>query len=284
MPRSKPVHVRRREAARRAERALGVVETFEGIEEGTAGARERTRRRARSGAPDLNKNQEMSQKRRDATQYRACRALMWDRERTLLETGWSLQWLFSVEKFVADEDRSVWSETDARVLFAAYRDQQLQIVRELEDVTQIFRNSKQYNAVVSSLRTRAEVLERIMKMGQELGVVHKTARQVEVSGAVDITQLTVVELRARVKAQVAEVRELIAPAEQPDGTAGVVLRRLTGGKFGAAVEAAEPPPAKPAPSGKRARRKPRVKRPATSASAGTPRAATGEAGASDPAA
>lgn len=228
------------------------------IEQVSAGARARTKRVARTGIGRRKRNQEFSQKRKDAVQYRACRALLWERDRILLETGWSLQWFTSIEKHVDDEDRWLWSDTDARNLFATYREQQLQIAQELEDLAEVFRTSKQFNALVSSLRTRADILDRIVRTGQELGVIHKSARQVEISGKVDVTQLTVVELRAHVQAQVAEVHELLVPIDSPEGTAGVVLQRLKG-KF--APKSAETPTPQPILSSEQqTRRKPRVKK------------------------
>lgn len=201
--------------------------SLESIETAKAGARARAKRIARIGVRGLRKNQELNQKKKDAIQYRACRALLWERERILLETGWSLQWFMSIEKYVGDEDRRLWSETDSRSIFASYREQQLQIAGELEDLSEIFRGSKQFSALVSALRTRADVLDRIVKIGQELGVIHKTAKQLEVSGTVDVTQLNVTELRVHITKQVEEINRLLVPVD--GGTAhpaNAVMRRL----------------------------------------------------------
>ncbi len=169
----------------------------------------------------------MNQKRKDAIQYRACRALLWERERILLETGWTLQWFMSIEKYVQDEDRRLWSETDSRSVFAAYREQQIQVASELEDLSEIFRGSKQFSALVSALRTRADVLDRILRAGQELGVIHKTPKQVEVSGTVDVTQLSATELRVHITRQVEEIERLLVPAGGEQGhPAAAVMRQL----------------------------------------------------------
>lgn len=234
--------------------------SLELIEKAKAGARARQKSIARRGLPIGRKNQELSAKNRDAAQYRACRALLWNRERILHETGWSLQWLMSIEKYVADEDRRVWSETDARNLFAAYRDQQLQIAAELEDLSEIFRSSRQYNALVASLRTRADVLDRIVKTGQELGVVTRSAKQVEVSGQVDITQLDVKELRIHIEHQLSEVRALLGStdAQLGSGSASAVMKRLESqftGKPAVIEVEAEPVPSRRKPGVKRIKRK-----------------------------
>jgi hypothetical protein len=234
--------------------------SLELIEKSRGGARARSKSIARRGLPRGRKNQELSAKNRDAAQFRACRALLWDRERILHETGWSLQWLMSIEKFVADEDRRIWSETDARTLFATYRDQQFQIAAELEDLAEIFRGSKQYSALVSSLRTRADVLDRVVKTGQELGIIQRTAKQVEVSGQVDITQLDVRELRVHIEHQLSEVHSLLgSPAsELGAGAAGAVkrLERNFAGEEREAIEVeAEPAPSRRKPGVKKIRRK-----------------------------
>jgi hypothetical protein len=213
--------------------------TLEAIETAKSGARARTKRIARIGIRGLRKNQELNQKRKDAAQYRACRALLWERERILQETGWSLQWFTSIEKFVSDEDRRMWAETDARQVFASYRDQQLQIAGELEDLTEVFRGSKQFSALVTALRTRADVLDRIVKTGQELGVIHKASKHVEVSAKVDVTQLDVKELRVHITKQVAEIERLLLPAEGGNHPSGAVMKRLEASFSGKESESVE---------------------------------------------
>ena len=212
---------------REAKRSKKDEVSLERISAGTAGARARSKRIARVGLRGLKRNQELNQKRKDAIQYRACRALLWDRERILLETGWSLQWFMSIEKYVSDEDRRIWSETDSRALFATYRDQQIQIAAELEDLSEIFRGNRQFSALVSSLRSRSDILDRVVKTGQELGVIHKTAKQVEVSGVVDVTQLDVTELRVHITKQVDEISRLLIPAAgAAEHPANAVMNRL----------------------------------------------------------
>lgn len=226
------------------------------IEESRAGARAKSEKLARFGLPRGNPNQEINQKKKDAVQYRACRALLWERETILHETGWSLQWLMSIENYVAEEDRRVWSETDSRVVFATYREQQLQIAKELEDLGKIFRKSKQFSALVSSARTRAEILDRLVKTGQELGVIHKTAKQVEVHGSVDITQLDVKELRVHISRELETVSALLGSnASTAGGSAAAVMKRLEA-SFEAPIEAtAEVVESKPAPVRKARRKK-----------------------------
>jgi hypothetical protein len=217
--------------------------SLEAIETAKAGARARAKRVARLGVRGLKKNQELNQKKKDAVQYRACRALLWERERILLETGWSLQWFMSIEKYVVDEDRRLWSETDSRSVFASYREQQLQITSELEDLSEIFRGSKQFSALVSALRTRADVLDRIIKTGQDLGIIHKTAKQVEVSGTVDVTQLDVKELRVHITKQVDEINRLLIPVDGGAGHPATAVMKQLEASFSrdAPVESKETP-------------------------------------------
>lgn len=198
----------------------------------TASARMRSTNIAKRGIGRLNANQELNQKRRAAIQYRTARALNWSRERILQETDWSLQWLMTVERYVQEEDREHWSETDPRTLFATYREQQMQVVRELEDLAEVFRGGRQHSALVASLKTRADIVDRIVKTGQELGVISKQPKQVEVQATVDITTLPVEDLKAHIRAQVEEIATLLEPARSlsPDpeqsSAASAVFRRL----------------------------------------------------------
>lgn len=204
------------------EMSLQILETYEG------GAKAATAKTAKYGPPKLAKNQELAAKTKAATQFRAARALGWSREETLARTRWSLQWYMSIEKHVIDEDRRIWSETDSRNVFAAYREQQLQLSAELADLAQIFRGSKQFSALVAAMRTRSEILDKIVKTGQDLGVITRAAKKVEVSGEVDVSQLNVDELRVHISSQVEEISSLAGLSADPGGIAGAVMKQIVG--------------------------------------------------------
>lgn len=220
------------------------------IEKERAGARARAKRIVREGLPALPANAELRERKKEAAQYRAGISLLWDREQILQETGWSLQKFLAVERYVREEDRRLAEEIDPKIVFAQYRLRQFQAAQELEDLAEVFRHSRQFSALVSAIKTRSDILDRVVKMGQELGVVRRAAREVNVNAQVDFRSMSVRELRVHLSQEVAEVRDLLdAEPTLAAGPAAAVLGRVL-------TQGEKPDPAQDPET----RRKPRVKR------------------------
>lgn len=206
------------------------------IELDRAGARARTRRIAREGLPELPANAEVSERKKEAAQFRAGLAMMWDRERILQETGWSLQKFLAVERWCKEEDERLARALDPAAVWSEYRLQQLQAARELEDLAEIFRRSKQFSALVGAVKARSEILDKIVKTGQDLGLIKRAAREVNITGEVDFTSMSVQELRVHLHREVRGLQDLLTPPiDISSGPAGRVLERVLA------------PPGEPAP-------------------------------------
>lgn len=197
----------------------------------TDGARARVTRIAQHGLPVDLPREQLSKMKKDAAQYRACIALLWDEARVLTETGWSRQYLIAVQGHVDAEDREANSKRDPRLVFAEYTQRQIQCVRELEDLSEIFRAERQFSALVGAVKARSEIIERMLRTGQELGVISKAAKKVEVGGEVhvDVTTLSVHELKVHVAKEMEEMNKLLGlPRISASSGAGAVSRRLLG--------------------------------------------------------
>ena len=192
-----------------------------------AGERARTKEIAKEGLPEL--PVPINKYRRSAAQYRAGVALLWDRERFLDETGWSVRWYEEVQRYVENEDREAETKRDPRLIFSEYKQRQLLCARELEDLAAVFRKSKQFSSLVNAVKARSEIFDRIVKMGQDLGVIEKAGKKVEIDAtlSVDVASLSKEELHVHLSKEVAEVATLLnlPPVGQKSG-AGAVLRKL----------------------------------------------------------
>jgi hypothetical protein len=203
------------------------------LTEGRAGARARALQVARQGLPH---HRDLSERRKELAQYRAAISLLWDRERILLETGWSLQKLMAVENMARDEAKRVVDEIDPRVIYEQYRTQQLQACAELENLAEAFKKSSQHNALVAAVKARSEILDRIVKMGQELGLIKRAAHEVEIHAKVDLRQLSIAELRVQLAKEVRDLKSLLEPPRL-DGVADTVAQRVLAPPTPAAVAA-----------------------------------------------
>lgn len=212
-----------------------IADTAEEIHDLSGGknlpARERTREIARYGVQHelRDKDQLLSKMSHCLIQYRACRALCWSKTQILKETGWSHQWYLSVKKAAEKQDREIWGRggADPIRVFVEYREQQLLAVKELEDLAIAFRQSSQFSALVSAIKTRSEILDKILKTGQDLGVIKRSAREVKITGGVEIKGMTLAQLQVTLSKEMSGLRQLLGPAKpELSGPAAKVLQRV----------------------------------------------------------
>jgi len=164
---------------------------------------------------DLNSNQKISKQKIAIMQFRAARALGYGKAKILKETGWSLQWYLQVEALVHKQDRRYAErQVDPAILFAEYKEKQMLAVRELEDLTVAFRESKQYSALVTAIRTRSEILDKILKTGQDLGVIARTAKEFKISGQIDYRSMSLNEIRVALDKEMGQFMSLLGGAEE----------------------------------------------------------------------
>lgn len=198
------------------------------------GARERAEKVAREGPPV--QRDELSKAKREVAQYRAGVALLWDENRILAETGWNAQKFYAVRKEVEKLDEQLAKGTDTSKVWAEYREQQFQCARELEDLAAIFRGAKQFNALVAAVKARSDILSAVLKAGQDLGVVNRASKKIEIKGRVDLNRMSVAEIRVHLRTELQEIESLMVLPEErkrlmtvSNSPAEAVLQRLLAG-------------------------------------------------------
>lgn len=203
--------------------ALEVEETL------AAGARARTKRMAERGIAKTKAGQQLTQIQKDAARYRAFLRLMWPRERILQETDWTLRQMMAIERYVQEEEVRLWGSQRPEYLFAEYREQQYLMIEELADVARTMAKTGQHQAMVSALKARSDILDRVIKTGQDLGVIPKRPQEVNVRS--EVKSLSAQEVRIRLMDECGELREYLEGSSKPRqvaGPAAAVLRRITG--------------------------------------------------------
>jgi hypothetical protein len=102
--------------------------------------------------------------------------------------------LLSLKKEVVEEKSSEIKNKPIEHIYFEYYLNQLDNVVELSKLIKGFDgNSRNYGGVVSAIRARSEILDKILKNGQELGVIKKTITQKSEYSIV--TELSSSELR-----------------------------------------------------------------------------------------
>lgn len=96
-------------------------------------------------------------------------------------------------------------------LFAEYVIKQSQLVRDLEALKTALSNANWKNgqAYVQAVRTQSEIMDKIIKTGQELAVIEKVAEQVHIVDGRDIRDLTDYELEQQVRTEMQAVQDIL---------------------------------------------------------------------------
>ena len=82
--------------------------------------------------------------------------------------------LKAIKEQIKEEEVEVFEGATPKDIFANYWFRQLQCVRELNEVISLLLNSdtpQSYSALVSAIRTKSEIWDKVIKVGRELGVI-----------------------------------------------------------------------------------------------------------------
>lgn len=68
-------------------------------------------------------------------------------------------------------------------------------VKDLTEMMETFKSTRQLNAMVGAIRVRSEIYDKIIKTGQDMGLLKRAATQHEIIGGIVIAELTNEKLR-----------------------------------------------------------------------------------------
>jgi hypothetical protein len=90
------------------------------------------------------------------------------------------------------------ADRPAEESFVDYRIQMYGVCSDLDAVSKEAMKVKQLNAASSALKAKAQIIDKVMERGQEMGVIPRAARKTELIGGVLVAALTDHELLDRI--------------------------------------------------------------------------------------
>lgn len=112
-------------------------------------------------------------------------------------------------------------------IYARYCLQQGGILRQLSVVTELFKGSKQFNALVGSLNSQSNIFDKMLKVGQDLGIIKKTAREVVIIGGREIgPDVAMSEIEEELEAEFEFVQNLMNKTSQAAGKGKIKIRKV----------------------------------------------------------
>jgi len=111
-------------------------------------------------------------------------------------------------KLFEDEAEKIRQKPSEHV-YIEYMVNQLSCVKDLGKMVDAFRKTKQYNAMVGAVKARSEIYDKLIKKGQELGLIAKEPERQEIIGGQTVINLTNVELKKTIVAEIQGINRLM---------------------------------------------------------------------------
>jgi hypothetical protein len=105
----------------------------------------------------------------------------------------------------ADEVRSRPTEHT----YVQYMIDQAQNVRDLTAMIADFKSSRQYNAMVGAVKVRSEIYDKLIKFGQDFGLIHREAKKGELLVGHLIADMTNKQLKAAITGELSMLNGLV---------------------------------------------------------------------------
>ena len=99
--------------------------------------------------------------------------------------------------------------------FVEYKLRQLANIDDLDAAHKIASDNKQPQHMVTAIRAKADILDRILQRGQDLGVIYKEGSRVTVTGALGLVHMTPSELAGRLDESMAKLQALSVDLGRP---------------------------------------------------------------------
>ena len=100
-------------------------------------------------------------------------------------------------------------EKSAEATYVEYVIKQETNIKDLTDMITKFKESKQHAAMVSAVKARAEIYDKMISVGQELGFIKKVPERTEVIAGVMVAEMSNDDLRAAIAGELASLDALM---------------------------------------------------------------------------
>lgn len=135
-------------------------------------------------------------------------------EEIVEETGVEFNSLVWLKDQVYKQDRAAIENADPASIFIRYCLQQEGIIVELNEVITKFMTTNQGSAIVGAIKEKSQIYDRVIKMGQDLGLIVKTGDAID-PDAVRLAGRDPDEIRDMIQENLDSINELLGDAGKP---------------------------------------------------------------------
>ena len=139
----------------------------------------------------------------------------------LTAQGIGVRELATLKRLAEDEERAEVEGRDGMQVFLEYRRDQLQVVKALDDFVEKVKGENSYlNAVPGALRAKADVIDRVLKAGQDLGVITRKPKESVFLGGLIVGEMSDSQIADKLSEINAHLARIARAADAPMLPAG----------------------------------------------------------------
>lgn len=110
-------------------------------------------------------------------------------------------------------ERHAFQNLDSSAVYADYLFKQRQMIKELDLIQTKFRNRGQWTALVAAIKTKSEIYDKSIKLGQDFGFIEKKAGELKVTGEVSFSAMSEADMQKQIKQEVEAMHRMVKSKE-----------------------------------------------------------------------
>ena len=95
-------------------------------------------------------------------------------------------------------------------MYTDYVNEQRACIHELDKIVARFADEKHSSAIVGAIRARSDIVDKIVKLGQDVGLIDKEPEKKVVLGGIAVASLSDAQLRKTIVAEIKELDRLVS--------------------------------------------------------------------------
>jgi len=116
---------------------------------------------------------------------------------------------FDIKHQATRKQVEVFRRRSTEEIYAEYVFQQAKCVRDLTDAAKEASAKKDIKALITAIKTRSDIYDKIIKTGQDFGIIERKAERREIALGVVLASLSDEDLRARISGELTGITDLM---------------------------------------------------------------------------
>jgi len=105
------------------------------------------------------------------------------------------------KKKILQRDKLAFDQLDKNAVYSDYLIKQHQLLRECDHLRVKFNNKGQWTALVAAIKLKSDINDKIIKVGQELGLIERKIGEIKIEGEMSISAMSNEEVEKKIEVE-----------------------------------------------------------------------------------